>query len=97
MFANIQKMTLSTGKKITYFDLTLGIMDKLEQDSEFDTLQNIIACGTELKQDEIGTLRRTDAVMLYNAILRLTYPDAYNEDGTLKEIVEEELKKKAKA
>jgi len=94
MFPNVQELELSTREKVKYFDLTLGDMDKLEADAEFDTLKNIILAGTELKEDEVDSLRRADAQKLYDAIIRATYPEMYNEDGSIKEIVEEALKKK---
>jgi len=94
MFPNVKELELSTGKKVKYFDLTLGDMDRLEADADFDTVKNIILAGTELKEDTVDSLRRADAQKLYDAIIRITYPEMYNEDGSLKEVVEEALKKK---
>ncbi len=96
MFPNVKYLELSTGKKVKYFDLTLELMDKIDRDSSNDTLSAVISCGTELSEDEIGTLRRYDANSLYDAILRVTYPELFNEDGTLKDEKAENSKIKKK-
>ncbi len=96
MFSNIRRVKISTGKEIEIFDLTIGMIDKIDQDSEADTPLNVIGNASDLTDDEINSLRRSDAKILYEAIIVLTYPDVYNEDGTKKELpIEAEGKKKA--
>jgi len=96
MFPNVKYLELSNGQKVKYFDLTIGDLDRLETDPEFDTLKNIIMAGTELSEEEVNKLRRTDAQKLYDAIIRATYPEMYNEDGTLKKEIEEAINDKKK-
>lgn len=95
MFANIKKIKLSDGQEITYFDLKLKTMDRIENDEGYDTALNIIGEGTELTEEQIKDLRRADVKRLYEAIIRITYPELFNEDGTPKVLdKKEEVKKK---
>jgi hypothetical protein len=78
MFPTTKTITLSNGSDVECYDLTVAMIDAIDQDSDKDTLINVIADATDLSKDEVKNLRRNDAVKLYEAIIKLTYPELYD-------------------
>ena len=83
MISKTKKIQLNN-QVVLCMDLTYGFLTGLAagtiEDSEASTVMN----GTMLSEDEVMKLRGSEITALYEAICQLTYPHAYNEDGTLK-------------
>jgi len=99
MIPNVKIVKLSD-REVKCYDLTYGYMVGVESGSITETMLGVVEDGTDLSEDEVLSLRRSEVQEVYNTILQLTYPNLYNEDGTLKEIdsgeqSQEEDKKKA--
>ena len=96
MFATTKKVKLSGNKEVLCMDLTYGYLVGLANGTIEDTIVNAIYNATELTEDDVLALRNHELDVLFQAIMQLTYPQSYNEDGTLKELPDEdEGKKKA--
>lgn len=85
MFATVKKVSLKD-REIECYDLTYGYLIGIENGSIEDNAITAIVDGSNLNEDDVLALRKHEIEMLYRTILQLTYPAAYNEDGTLKEI-----------
>ena len=84
MIARIEEITIND-KKVICKDLKYGYILKLETGEVTETKHDVIANGTDLTVEEIMELRKGEVEELYTAVSRLTYPQYYNEDGTIKE------------
>ena len=92
MIANTKKVKI--GKKdILCYDLTYGYLISITPDNP-ETKHGTIVNGTDLKEDEVMALRVSEVDVIYDAISRLTYPNLYNDDGTPKDMPEENDSKK---
>lgn len=94
MLKTIETYTLSSGKKIKCYDMTMGLIDAIAEDNENDTPLNVILDATDLNEEQYAKLRRSDTKGIYDTVIRLTYPELFNEDGSQKEIQDEENDKK---
>lgn len=96
MFATVKKVPLKD-REVECYDLTYGYLIGIENGSIEDNAITAIVDGSNLNEDDVLALRKHEIELLYRTILQLTYPAAYNEDGTLKEIdtKQEDDKKKA--
>jgi len=88
----------SLNKEVLVFDLTQGFVYDLEQGIQEDTPENVLLDATELTLEEIRKLRKSEVAGLVKEVLMLTYPDAYDEEGNLKEfdLSQEDLNDKKK-
>ena len=92
-----EKIVKIGDKDIKCMDLTYGYLLEISQTNS-ETKHGTVANGTGLSEDEVMALRVSEVEELYQAIMRLTYPNLYNEDGTPKPLPkedEEDSKKKA--
>ncbi len=80
-------------KPIICQDLTYGFLLGVEDGTIEDNKQNVVENGTGLDMEMILSLRRHQIEEIYAIIIRLTYPELYNEDGTPKEIEDEKPSK----
>ena len=92
MLAN-EKIVKLGDKEIKCMDLTYGYLLGITPENPEKKPETILN-GTNLTEDEVMALRVSEGDILYDTISRLTYPNLYNEDGTPKEIPEEEDNKK---
>ncbi len=84
MFPSTKEVELKNAKVMCY-DLTYGYMLGLEDGSIEDTAINAVLDGTDFKTvDDLKPLRGSEIEILYQVILRLSYPHAYDENGELK-------------
>ncbi len=84
MFATTKKIKFDD-KEILCCDLTYGYIVGVQNGSIEETELTVISNGTNLCEDDILALRSHQVKSLYSTILMLTYPDAYNKDGSLKD------------
>lgn len=89
MYPNTAKVETSKGEIVVY-DLTVQYLEDLENELIEDNAYNAIVNGSDLTLEEVKQLRRGDIPLLAHAIMKLTYPESYNEDGTLKELPKDE-------
>ncbi len=97
MFPSTKKVQLGD-VEVLCMDLTYGYMIGIEDGTVEDTPINAVLDATEFTSiDDLKPFRGSEIEILLQTILRLTYPQAYNDDGTIKELpnVEEDSKKKA--
>ncbi len=81
---------LKIGKKeINCKDFTFGYMLGIEDGSIKDTLLNAVLNGSNLTEEEVKGLRKSEVELIYTTILKLTYPTLYDEDGNLKQLPEQ--------
>lgn len=85
MYPNTVKVETSKGELVVY-DLSVGHIASVESGEVEDTITNIVLDATNLTLEELGSYRKGDLDIIANASLKLTYPEAYNEDGSLREI-----------
>ena len=95
MLPVVQIFTTSTNKQVKVYDMTVGLMADIAEDSTLDTNENIVMACTDLTPDDYRELRKHEAEEICNIVVRLTYPDQFNEDGSVKEHTESDGKKKA--
>ena len=93
MFATTKTVTINE-KEILCKDLKYGYLLGLENKSIVETKHGVIMAGTKLSEEEILDMCGSEVDELYMTISRLTYPHAYNEDGSAKEFEEEDSDKK---
>ena len=79
----------SLDKEIICMDLTYGYMVQVANGEVVETTMAVVVNGTELDEDDVNKLRRSEVQGLYDAIIRLSYPHLFNDDGTPKELPEE--------
>jgi len=65
--------------------LTFGYLLDIENELVEESKIGIILDGTDLNEAEIRSLRVPEVTKLINAIKKETYPELYNDDGTMKE------------
>lgn len=70
--------------EVKVFELTLGFIQDLENGVVEDNEINVIKNATELDDEGIRNLRRSEAGEIFETVMRLTYPDAYDEEGNIK-------------
>lgn len=75
-------------------DLTYGYVVGVEDGSIEDTKINAIIDSTGQSEEYIFKLRKHQVDDIFNIIIKLTYPELHNEDGTRIEVVEEDEGKK---
>ena len=83
MFPCTKKVTIGN-EEIVCKDFTYGYMVGVENGTIEDTTVNAVINGTGLTEEAILKFRVSEVDMLFKAIMQLTYPHAYNEDGSLK-------------
>jgi hypothetical protein len=84
--------TVETSKgKVRIYDLTLGYIAGIESGTVDDTAFNTVIDGTDLNEESIMEFRSSDIELLSKEILRLTYPEAFDENGELLSLTEEEV------
>ncbi len=83
MFPSTKEVTFGE-KKILCYDFTFGYMLGLQDGTVEDTIENGVVNGTDLSMDEVLELRASQVNELFQVILKLSYPSAYDEDGNLK-------------
>jgi len=66
---------------VKVYDLTIGYMSDIQRGIVDDTELNAVLNGTDLTEETIRDYRASDIAILSDAIMRLTYPEAYDEDG----------------
>ena len=93
MLPVIKEVESSIGK-IKLYDLTFGFITRVEAKEELSKAE-FIENGSNLDIESIYKLRRNEVETFYNEILKLTYPELFNEDGSEKELEDTEDKKKA--
>jgi len=91
MFPTTKKVTLSNGVEVLCMDFTYGYMLGIENGTIEDTKVNAVLNGTDLDEESILELRNHELDIVFKAIMQLTYPHAYNEDGSLKELEPEDI------
>jgi hypothetical protein len=74
------------GTKILCKSLTFGYMYDVENGFIQEDILTAVEDATDLTTDEIRALTRVDVLSLWEEIKRQTYPEIYNEDGTLIEM-----------
>jgi len=87
------KMVKIGDKEIKCMDLTYGYLISLNEGNP-ETRHGTVANGTDLTEDDVMKLRVGEVDVLYQAIMRLTYPNMYDEDGNEKKLPDEEEDKK---
>lgn len=85
MYPNTVKVETSKGELVVY-DLSVGHIASVESGETPDTITNIVLDSTNLTIEELSSYRKGDLDIIADASLKLTYPEAYNEDGSLREI-----------
>lgn len=97
MFPSTKEVELSKTKVMCY-DLTYGFMLGLEDGTIVDNAINAVLDGTDFESiDDLKKFRVSEIETMYQVILRLSYPQAYDENGDLKkrpEVDQEEITKK---
>lgn len=88
--ASCKTLELEQGQ-VKVLELTLGFILDLESGLVEDNEINVIKNATSLDDDAIRELRRSEVSEIFKTAMMLTYPDAYNEDGTLKQLPESDL------
>jgi len=96
MFPTTEKVKVD-GKTIVCMDLTFGYLMDIESGAIEDSMLNAVENGTNLDEEDIKSLRKNEVEKIYNVIMKLTYPQLFDEDGNRKEIEEEEEVSKKKA
>lgn len=95
----VKTVTLSDDTKVVCYDLHYSYLFGVENGEIIETKHGIVEDGTDMNEDEVMKLRNSDMNLLHDTIVRLTYPQLYNEDGSPKEIPVDEddgdTKKKA--
>jgi len=86
MFEAIDTVTVSSGAKIKCYDLTFGLICDIESGKITETDMLVLEDATDLSADEIRALRKSDVDKLHSTIMKLTYPELYDEDGNLKSL-----------
>jgi len=81
----IKIQTLLKKEPVICQALTFGYLLDIENDIVEESKIGIILDGTDLNEAEIRNLRVPEVNKIVDAIKRETYPELYNEDGTLKE------------
>jgi len=76
------------------YPLTFGYMLDIEDEIIDETKLGVLMDGTNLNEAEIRELKLPETNLLIDAIKKETYPELYNEDGTLKLDVDEDDDKK---
>lgn len=97
MFPSTKKVKVGN-KEVICMDMTFGYIVGIENGTISDTIENAVLNGTNLTQEEVHGLRKREVELLYSTILRLTYPEIYDEDGNMKSLPKsdnEDSKKKA--
>lgn len=97
MFPSTKKVKVGN-KEVVCMDMTFGYIVGIENGTISDTIENAVLNGTNLTQEEVHGLRKREVELLYSTILRLTYPEIYDEDGNMKSLPKsdnEDSKKKA--
>lgn len=94
MFPTTKKVDIGNAEVICY-DFTYGYILGMEDKTIEDTVLNAVENGTDFSKEQVKELRGSQVELLYNAILQLSYPHAYNADGTLKKEKQDSSKKKA--
>jgi hypothetical protein len=84
-----------SNKQIKIYDMTVGLIADIASDATLDTNENIVMSCTNLTIDEYRELRKHEAEEICNIVIQLTYPDQFNEDGTIKTDEVDSSKKKA--
>ena len=74
-------------------DLTYGYVISLNEGNP-ETRHGTVINGTELSEEEVMQLRVSEVDTLYQAIMRLTYPNMYDENGNEIEIEKVKANKK---
>jgi len=74
--------------------LTFGYLLDIENDLVDESKIGIVLDGTNLNEAEIRSLRVPEVNKIIDAIKKETYPELYNEDGTMKELDSSDDKKK---
>ena len=87
-----KEVEISLGKVVLY-DLTFGMVTKIEENIGISK-SDIILDASNITVDNINKLRRSEVEYLYEEIIKLTYPELFNNDGTKKEIENTEDDKK---
>jgi hypothetical protein len=85
MFAKTKEVELED-KKVTCKDLTYGFIVGLTNGALKESAEAVIENGTDLTLDEVMALRNWEVEALYLAVSQLTYPQYYNEDGSMKKL-----------
>lgn len=93
MYEHCTTITTSKGD-LKVFDLTVGYLDGIETGTIKDNSFNIALDATELTKEELLTYRKGDLTLIAKTALRLTYPEAYDENGELKQIPDDNSVKK---
>jgi len=65
----------SLGKKIRIFDLSVEYIDRAQTNRDADNAKEALLDASDLSEDEISRLRKSEADALYMAIVRLTFGD----------------------
>jgi hypothetical protein len=86
MIEVVKDVTLGNGDVVRCYDMTHGFRVGVESGKIDDTYANIVKDGTDLSDEDIDKLRVSSLNALASEILRLTYPDAYDEDGNLRSL-----------
>lgn len=90
MFPTTKIIEFEDGTSILCMDLTYGFILNIRDNVIEDSKENVIVNGTELDLEDVLKLRTHKIEKLYATIMQLTYPHLYNEDGTLKDLSEDD-------
>ena len=84
MLPLVKLFTTQTDKQIKVYDMTVGLMADISSDPTLDTNENIVLECTDLDLAGYRELRKHEAEEICNIVIRLTYPEQFNEDGTVR-------------
>jgi len=86
MFPTTKMIKFEDSTSILCMDLTYGFILSVRDGTIDDSKENVIVDGTDLSIEDVLKLRSHKIEAIYSAIMQLTYPHLYNEDGTLKDL-----------
>ena len=72
----------SVGRKVEVYDLSLPYVLAMRKDPEYDTIDRALSDATDMSEDEISKIRYRDGVMIYEAIVGLTFPEVPSGEDT---------------
>lgn len=77
----VEKYTTDTNEEIICQDLTYGFLLGIQEGSIEETKHDVVMNGTGLSKEELYEYRSSEVTDMYNIVIRLTYPDLFDENG----------------
>ncbi len=82
----VERYKVEGSEDIVCQDLTYGFLVGVENGTILDTKVNVIVDGASMVEEDVLNLRKHQVHAVFDIIMRLTYPELYDENGKRIEI-----------